>query len=217
MRWLGILALLLPGLAKAYCMPKAWYWPVTTATAEVQILPTPAGEASYWWCQQPDKTWRLYTWVRLRGSETPELRSGIETVIRSASSPDAGVAQAFALYSRIPATGTAARFEFDRLAYIACKAGVANPPTSPARDTCVPPSEPVQAYVVDPNGAAADGTRPAYPFANGIRGTTSSGRAQATPKTDCGAPRMNSTNGRVWSNFGPAFDPAKVTLCIKSP
>lgn len=83
------------------------------------------------------------------------------------------------------------------------------PPAPPAP----PASAPVYAYRVDA-ATSADGTRPAYAFVGGIRATASTGRA--TAGQPCVEALPSGTTGKVWGTFGPAFDPAKVALCVKA-
>lgn len=75
---------------------------------------------------------------------------------------------------------------------------------------------PKTAYAVDVP-TAADGTRPAYPLVNGVRGTTSIGRAISGQPCDPAKGSVPAAGGRIWAAFGPSFDPTRVALCVKKP
>lgn len=85
------------------------------------------------------------------------------------------------------------------------------PPAPPAP----PPPPPPQAWVVDA-ATSADGTRPAYALANGVRGTAVVGRAQAgQPCKPEVAQSSSSVAGKVFAAFGPNYSAALVALCRK--
>ena len=208
---------LLAGPAFADCAPRTWLNPTDRATPEI-IASDPAGEYRSWWCQQPDGTWALDLNVVLKGYGGPEVMSSVASVILAASSPTDGIRAARQRFSRLPSTPQE-RYDFLRLVWLACKNGIANPPpnlSGPPVDNCG--SAPVlqQAWVVDP-ATAADGTRPAFPLVNGVRGTTSNGRATSGQPCDPSKGQVPASGGKAYAVFGPAFDVTKVALCSPTP
>lgn len=78
-----------------------------------------------------------------------------------------------------------------------------------------PPPPPPPAWVVDA-ATAADGTRPAFALVNGVRATTSTGRASAgQPCRPDVAQAPSLVAGKVFAAYGPSFSPALVALCRK--
>ncbi len=75
-----------------------------------------------------------------------------------------------------------------------------------------PPPPPVR-WVVDA-ATSADGTRPAYAFANGVRAAASTARAQAgQPCRPEVAQASSGISSKVFAAYGPAFSPSLVALC----
>ena len=213
-RWL--LLLLCANAFAQDCAPRTHLNPTARATAEV-LQTDPAGDYSYWWCQQPNNTW-LHDWnVTLKGYGTPEAIRGVASVILSASSPTAGVQAARKRFSQAPKTPQEV-YDFLRLRRLACKGAVANPPpglAGPPVDTCgaVPTPPVVTTHTVKTNGTAL--TRPAYTLTNGVRGSVSIGRADVGQPCDLTKPTIAS-GADVWASFGPTPEAGKVALCVKT-
>lgn len=78
----------------------------------------------------------------------------------------------------------------------------------------LPSTPPAPTYAVKANGTST--TRPAYMLTNGVRGTTSVGRAEVGRPCDVKKPTLASGSD-LWAEFGPAFESGKVALCAKNP
>jgi hypothetical protein len=77
----------------------------------------------------------------------------------------------------------------------------------------LPPPPPPPAWVVDVP-TAADGTRPAFPFVDGVRKSASTGRAKSgEPCKPEVAQAVSGLPGKVFAAYGPAFVPGMVALC----
>ncbi len=219
MRILLILLLALPLLAgaKDYCAPRTWYWPVTTATKEVEIVEADGGKYSSWWCQRDDKTWVMRRKAQLPGYDTPEMRAKAEDVIRSADTPDAGVTLAFELLSVTPPAGTEDRYRFDLLLHKACVTGLPNSPTKPTTP-CPPAPTPLPGPVeqdgwVVGKATLADGTRPAYRYDGIQRGSTVVDRPLAGTKCDVSLVYETTSQGK-WLRFAPNYVDKVAALCV---
>lgn len=91
---------------------------------------------------------------------------------------------------------------------------VANKPAGDATPPPPPPPPIVYTHAIKPNGTSS--TRPVYMLVNGVRSTTSIGRADVGQPCDLTAPTLPSGSD-VWAQFGPAFEPGKVALCALKP
>lgn len=127
---------------------------------------------------------------------------------RRASDPIAAVQQAWTAQMTPVCdspTGTMAQVCADVMASRTANwpGGVSQPPAPPA-------STPAYTYAVKPNGTST--TRPVYLLTNGVRGTTSVGRADVGQPCDLTKPTLASGSD-VWASFGPLFESGKVALC----
>ena len=203
-----LFALLLqaPAQAQPYeaCLFKSLWTPFGTGTEWVRGSSTAEGVTVAWWgwwCPQSGGQWG-YTLQRCvvgRACLDPAAISAeLDTAARSVNPLQALLAARERLTVPVLPAEKAAwdLAEWDAVGALA-----------PIR----PPST---AYVVGP-ATSADGTRPAYPFANGVRGTTSSGRAAAGQPCDPAKGSLPAASGGIWAVFGPAFDPGRVALCVK--
>ena len=81
--------------------------------------------------------------------------------------------------------------------------------------TARPPdvAPPPPAWVVDA-ATAPDGTRPAFPFVDGVRKSASTARAKSgEPCKPEVAQAVSGVAGKVFAAYGPAFAPGLVALC----
>ncbi len=185
------------------CMPAALGGP----GAGFATIDGPDGTCHGWWC--PDATaasgWRQWQHCRIPGygwgslasataqlAATPlTLESLQDCLQRNQQAPtSAGVPFYNALHSKMD---------------------VAMAATKPAPPP--PPPPPAPAWVVDA-ATAADGTRPAYALANGVRGSVVVARALAgQPCKPEVAQSPSSVAGKVFAAYGPNFSAALVALC----
>lgn len=153
-----------------------------------------------WWCPRPDGTWRhmLQRCVVGRAClDVSTLTGVLDTAARSAD-PLQALRDARAQFTVPVLPGEAEAWERAGLDAAAAAAAILPRP----------------AYVVDVP-TSPDGTRPAYPVANGARGTTAIGRALSGQPCDPAKGALPASGGRIWAVFGPSFDPARVALCVK--
>lgn len=221
MRWaLALVLSLLPAIAAPQV--SSWFFKAlgVEATPERLIDEPGTGRARWLWIYNAStKAWdpiinvELEAYADYGGLTADRARA----VISAASSPIDGIRQAQAALS-IPPQGPQEVHDFKRLRYLACKQLVANPPprVTSVPDTCVaPPPLAAPAWVVGP-ATRVDGTRPAYRYANGVRG------AQVTPGAVSGgacdvSTQFETTSAGTWGRFAPAFDPTVGTLCVRAP
>lgn len=153
-----------------------------------------------WWCPRPDGTWRhmLQRCVVGRACLDVGTLTGIlDTAARSAE-PLQALRDARAQFATPVLPHEQEAWERAGLDAAGAAARIL----------------PQVAYVVGP-ATAADGTRPAYPFTNGARGTTVIGRATSGQPCDPTKGSAAASSGGIWAVFGPSFDPARVALCVK--
>ena len=158
------------------------------------------GSAWGWWCQMPDQTWRAQT-VACLDRYCPSGAAKAVAAALAASQPLAALQAVLDGYA-VRVTDWSETHDYNCLH---SNMRAALQATKPAAD----------AWIVDA-ATSADGTRPAYPFANGVRGSTSTARAIAGSacRPDV-AQSPSGTAGKVYAAFGPAFSPALVALCRK--
>lgn len=152
-----------------------------------------------WWCQRPDGTWIAYTHCTLnayRTSAAPVLNAA-----GAASGASDSLRASITASQRTPKATEVAAYnalhDQMRTALLATKPAAA-------------------VWVVDVGTDAAKLTRPAFPFSNGTRGTTSTARATSGQpcKLDV-AQSPSASSGTVYAAFGPNFSPSLVALCRK--
>ncbi len=145
---------------------------------------SPAGEAYAWWCAAKDAAgvlvWSPRTFTVLtRYRDLPAYARASASAAASSNVAAAGYAE-LAKATKAPAAGEEA-YQFALLRNRACTTLVNGPaPGEWSKPYCPPAPAPVAtAWVVGTatgTGTQA-GTRPAYPWAAGVRGTLSNGRA----------------------------------------
>lgn len=172
---------------------------------------TDAGWFAYWFCRKADGGVAAHTLACVHGSCLPigtfadrvtTMKRGANPVQTLQSAWDAEVGNKCA-----DATGS--------LKMVCDQAAVASKANAPQIEVPPPPPPPPPAYThaVKVNGTST--TRPAYLLSNGVRGTTSIGRADVGQPCDLTKPTLASGSD-VWASFGPLFDPGKVALCSKN-
>lgn len=150
-----------------------------------------------WWCQQPDGTWAAYTHCALAEYVTDVLPP------LAASSPASAINAAITAGQVTPPANRVAAYNALHLEMRSAMLA-----TKPAASK----------WVVDVGTDATKTTRPAFALTNGVRATTSTGRAMSGQpcKPDvASAPSL--TAGTVWAAFGPSYSPGMVALCRKVP
>lgn len=211
MKPLLIVLLLLPVMAFGYTFSQPKCWPE-------EKIPNGAGKGFQtwdpqdgtglcrggWWCPLPDGKWESYTHCTIAKYKDASW----QLFWQQASSLPAQDAAALMLNSLQIAPSTPEE--------IAAMDGLQNRfaqrmlSTRPA-DVVVAP-----AWVVDVGTDSTKTTRPAYPFVNGVRGTTSTGRATSgQPCKPEVAQAPSGTPGTVYAAFGPSFSSSLVALCRK--
>lgn len=233
---LAFALLLSAGQAQAapLCEPKTWLNPTAPGSHRVEHWAAD-GRVDAWWCPAPAPADAPAgtTWFRL-ANDGGLYVLGWEAVkaaaprVLAASSPWMQ-AQAERLAIVAAATPTAAQTcRVTQLAHGACvRLQLARLPGYPGAATLAEAldsgkcgAEPVcaapPAWVVDVGTDAAKTTRPAFPFVNGVRSTTSTGRATSGQpcKLDV-AQSPSASSGTVYAAFGPNFSPSLVALCRK--
>lgn len=146
-----------------------------------------------YWCQQADGEWRAFTHCTLTAYDT-----GVISPLLGASSPSGAVNAAIVEGQVAPAGSQIV--EYNAL-HAAMRAEL---------EATRPPDK---IWVVDA-ATAADGTRPAFPFAAGVRSSASNGRAKAGER--CApflAQSPSGVSGKLYAAFGPTFSRTSVTLC----
>lgn len=188
------------------CIWRSVWTPAGTGTEWVRGVTTVDGVRVgwwTWWCPRPDGTWRFMLQRCVVGRaclDVDTLTSILDTAARSAD-PLQALRDARALHTApvLPAEQEAwARAGLD------------------AAGAAIRIKPPDQTWIVGP-ATASDGTRPAYPFANGVRGLASVGRATSGQPCDPSKGYVLATGGDLWAVFGPALDPTRVALCVKKP
>lgn len=170
----------------------------------------------YWWRDSPN-SWKVYRQAKLKNYPGPSLVE-LKDAVKSASSFASGVQAAEAAFTKLPLVGSQEEYDLNILHYAACKAMEVNPPPGVVVSkpcTMAVPTPPVPVWVVD-SPTNADGTRPAYTYAQGIRSSVSTGRAVSG--SGC-KPEISQSpsgvTGKVYAAFGPKFDPGWQALCKK--
>ena len=159
------------------------------------------GSAWGWWCQKPDLTWQPQTFACLSKYCPGTAILAVRTAL-AASSPGAAV-QALVDSYTVKLTDWSETHDYNCLHSNMVAALQA---TKPAAGV----------WVVDIGTDATKTTRPAYPFTNGSRGTTSTARASSgQPCRPEVAQSPSSTTGTVYAAFGPDYSAALVALCRK--
>lgn len=188
------------------CIHKSIWTPFGTGTDWVSGLSEAGGVTVGWWgwwCPQSDGVWRdtIYRCVRGRGCmDLGSVTAALDTASRSVD-PLQALRDVRDAVTAPPLDSELEAWEFAKREAISALLKIRPKPPAPA-------------YVVAA-ATAADGTRPAYLLTNGVRGTISVGRAIAGQPCDPAKGSLPSTSGGLWAVFGPAFDPARVALCVK--
>lgn len=175
------------------CAPEA----IGGAGKGLRIFSGMYGKCHGWWCPA-GAGWESYTHCHLTGVPTPETTAENDAGLTAAKTP-LDALQWLMYATQVTATGAQAD-QYNAL-HVAAKADLLK-------------SKPVSVWVVDTGTDAAKTTRPAFALANGVRATTSTGRAtsgQPCKPEVASAPSL--TAGTVWAAFGPAFAPGMVALC----
>jgi len=188
------------------CIFKSFWTPFGTGTEWVRGATTVDGVTVAWWgwwCPLRSGLWEheMQRCVVGRGClDAQTLTSELDTAARSAN-PLSALRDARARYTLPPLASERAAWD---QAYA----------DALAQMQAIKPPDVL--YVVG-RATAADGTRPAYPFREGTRSTTSSGRAIAGQPCEPRQGYAEASGSDLWAVFGPAFDPERVTLCVKKP
>jgi hypothetical protein len=193
------------------CIWRSWWTPTGAGTALAHGTAEAVGVRVAWatyWCPLPDNRWEvvLQRCVVGRGCLDHETLIGLLDTAGRSTNPMQSLRDARAMFAREPlSTELPAWYAAEREA--AAAAAALYPPNAAA-------SAPRPALVV---GAAtrADGTRPAYRYTAGVRGTT-----QVPPGATAGQPCgtvFQATSAGSWATFGPSFVPDLGTLCVKAP
>lgn len=209
------------------CSPKTFATPEATGSALVYNW-TLKGLGLAWWCPVTGSD-NLYAARYLLSLWGPAFEFGKEKLIglQEIGFPEAQakteIGAAFIAYAPLP--GTQDFCDLNTLRHSTCiklRTTSLVPFPGPftleaAQQKCVAPPvctlSPV--YRVDA-ATSADGTRPAYSFVNGIRGTTSIARAKSRElcKLDV-AQSASGVQDKVFAAYGPDFRVDRVTLCKK--
>lgn len=185
------------------CIPTTAWTPFGTGSDLVNAQAVAGGvsvSSRGWWCPQPDGSWVAYVHLNVDSAEwsakavTERLTSAMRSSDRLAALQSAVMGS-----TRLP---TAAEAEAWNGALDALKVSLA------AR------KPPDVIYRVKVNGTST--TRPAYMLANGVRGTTSVGRATVGERCLTGRPTLASGSD-LWAEFGPANAPGVIALCARAP
>jgi len=192
-------------------------------TAPVRSAVTPAGDAWAWWCPiapAADGTpmWRRNTFVVLAKHRDPVRYFQASLRVVAAADP---VAQANAEITATmvkPPAGSVDEYEVQRLAWLACGEAIKEPWPAvfePAPACGTAPAAPVARWVVAKAALNANppGTRPAFPWAAGVRSTVSNGRA--TQDTPCD-PAVGRLEGAT-AYFGVNGRADQVAVCTMVP
>lgn len=188
------------------CIWKSLWTPFGTGTEWVRTLTEFGGvKVAGWvyWCPQDNGTWSpvIHRCVVGRGCMDPAaLSSMLDTAARSAD-PLAALVEARKAFTMpvLPSEQAAWDLAEGELVQAAAKI---RPPD--------------QAYIVA-TATASDGTRPAYPFANGVRSTIASGRATSGQPCQPSKGYLQASGTDLWAVFGPVFDASRVALCVRKP
>jgi len=203
----AVLLHLVPAQAAPSCIPGIYGTQVGNAGYER----TDAGWFAYWFCRKVDGGVTAHTLACVHGSCLPigtfadrvtTMKRGTNPVQTIQSAWDAEVGN-----KCVDATGS--------LKTVCDQAAAASKANAPQIEAPPPPPPPPPAYThaVKANGTST--TRPVYLLTNGVRGTTSVGRADVGQPCDLTKPTL--ANGSdVWASFGPLFEPGKVALCSKN-
>lgn len=173
---------------------------------------TDAGRwVAWWWQDAPNQRWCPYHAACLNAyCSGPNVLNVLEAIRTG------GIGAAQAAFGAKPAAGTRDEFDFLSLQYAACQAIAASTPSGKPSTCNMQPPKPPASWVVDVGTDATKTTRPAYPFTNGVRGTTSTARASSgQPCRPEVAQSPSGTTGTVYAAFGPDYSAALVALCRK--
>ena len=180
-------------------------------TAEITGATAAGRWVAWWWLDAPNARWCSYTAQCLSAyCSGPNILDVLQTIRTQ------GIGAAQAAFGVKPPVGTREEYDYLSLKYAACQAIAASTPSGkPATCLQAPPTPPAQ-WVVDVGTDATKTTRPAYPYVNGTRGTTSTARASSgqvcKPEV---AQSPSATTGTVYAAFGPTFAADLVALCRK--
>jgi len=172
----------------------------------ISAIDVAEGTCRGYWC--PAGTgWKAWDHCVLQAYKTPSINTALNLAV-TATNPVAGLAGFVTATQVAPKTADVAAYNalHDKMqaALLLTRPVVAS----------APPPPPPAAYTVKTNGAALD--RPAYLLTNGVRGTTSVGRALVNQPCSTTLPSLASGLD-LWASFGPDFVSGKVALCAKTP
>lgn len=166
----------------------------------------PDGTCHGYWC--PDAAlasgWRQWQHCRIPGYGWPALAAATDQL---AAGKVSSLDDLHAFLLRNQQAPTSAGIPFYNALH--AKMDLAMATTKPPPPVAPPPP----AWVVDA-ATAADGTRPAFAFVNGVRATASTARATAgQPCRPEVAQSPSGVAGKVFAAFGPNYSAALVALC----
>jgi hypothetical protein len=219
MKRLALLLFFVPGLAWA-CLPIA-----SPTSSALQSIATPAGEARGSWCLLGKNTttgqsvWAPRTHACI--TRLCDTRAALAALARAAAaSQPSAVLDAEVLAATVkPTPGSRDEFDYLTLQHAMCAKLFESPPAGnvliPTREQAcgAPPAEPIVRWIVAKaaTNAVPSGTRPAYPWVNGVRGSVSTARAaQDTP--------CNPAVGRVEGTtayYGVNGRTDQVAVCVR--
>lgn len=203
-----LLTLLAWHLAPAYAAPHCIPGLYGTQVGNAGYDRTDAGWYGYFYCRKADGGLTLNTFACVHGSCLPigTFADRVTTMKRGANPVETIKAAWDAEFGNKCAEATG------QLKTVCDQAKAAAQANMPAIEP-PPPPPPVYTHSVKVNGTSA--TRPVYLLTNGVRGTTSVGRATVGQPCDLSNPTLPS-GADVWASFGPLFEPGKVALCARN-
>lgn len=194
------------------CIPRSVWTPTATGTAWARgVSEAKSVRVAWWsyWCPRADGTWKLMLERCVVGRACIDAETATRLLDTAARSADPLKSLAAARSGLRAPVAPDERAAWDLAEVDAVAAAQPLRPASPAA-----PSPAASAAYIVSTATSADGTRPAYPFVNGVRGTTSNSRALAGQPCDPAKGSAPAAGGGIWSVFGPAFDVSKVALCV---
>lgn len=185
------------------CVPKTFWTPLGTGTDWVRgsyqrAAGAPVASFRAWWCPKADGSWEPFYHRNIESASVSSsaVEKALDTAMRSLD-PVAAL-QTLVAANTYPPTPeqTDAWLGAGALAL-------------QLLDTIKPA---VVTYAVKANGTST--TRPVYTLVNGVRGTSSVGRATVGERCNVTRPTLAS-GADLWAEFGPGFVSGVVALCAK--
>jgi hypothetical protein len=192
------------------CVPRTTLTPTASGT-QLRLRVTTGG---WWWGTWCPNSPGPYVHIVLNGYEWSTTNQIALTAMALLSEADAlaGLCSAIAV-NTVPVS-PALQTTWDNIRAEALVAMVADAPSPPAS---APP--PIPMFKVKDNSASTTvpRTRPAYGLGGGVLGTKELGRAVVGEACSPGRPTLAAkTVGETWMEFGPAFVPGVVAICVQA-